>query len=486
MSLVNYLTFGAAVFLIVIGLIFTASGFGIFVVGRLDGVILIASGVAMFWGGWIISGAKSFPCAVATMLNMLDAASTVAFWNFEVNPIVVTAGPTLFLAAKIISSLTMMLYAKLHSNPRGGGIALSLVFAAIVGWNLSQHFMAYLGLETFVFGIILGTAFSFLASAIVLYTILIGGHIERESIKVMRKGLTVIILIGLLGASIYLAWEYNALNNYYGELYESYSTLDKGYSRMRDEMIFNMTLLMPKGLDEHYEKIRIYESAKFVNKGERGQLLFCVSQVLHDLGNYSYGHYCIDFNETVGLECENLTKRFAADFLDYVNMLYSNMSRIEQIYRWENYFVSNLSDTNEFSRFPIETLTHRCGDSEDQAMALSFLLEYCGYETALCMISDKNLTKYGFDGSCHVFCTVRKNNFEYDGTLIQLQVYPECGKSWVVLDSVSGPFFGADPEWMNEYRVDSETVYIPQSVLDVILVDYNELSIMAEEMGISQ
>jgi len=273
MSLVNYLTFGSAVFLIVVGLIFTASGFGVFVVGRLDGIIFIASGVAMFWGGWIISGAKGFPCAVATMLNMLDAASTVAFWNFEVNPIVVTAGPTLFLAAKIVASLTVMLYAKLHANPRRGGIALSLVFAAIVGWNLSQHFMAYLGLETFVFGIILGTAFSFLASATVLYAIFLGGHIKKESVKTMRKGLTAIILVGLLGAPIYLAWEYNALNNNYGELYESYSALDKGYSEMRDGMIFNMTLLMPKGLDEHYERVRTCESEKFSSKGERGQLL---------------------------------------------------------------------------------------------------------------------------------------------------------------------------------------------------------------------
>jgi hypothetical protein len=183
MDWIDYLIFSWAIFLIVLGLLFTASGFGIFVAGRLDGIILIISGVTMYWGGWIISGAHSFPCAIAAILNILDASSTVAFWNFEVNPVVLAAGPAWFLIAKIVSSLTIMLYAKFYSNPRKGGIALSVFYAVIVGWNMSQHFSAYLGLETLDYGIILGTLFSFLASAIVLYVIFIIGQIGKTSIK---------------------------------------------------------------------------------------------------------------------------------------------------------------------------------------------------------------------------------------------------------------------------------------------------------------
>ena len=173
--------FFLAILFVVFGLLFTASGFGIFVVGRFDGFILIIIGVAMFWGGWIMSGAKGFPCALATVLNMFDAASTVAFWNFEINPIVLAAGPTLFMIAKVVSSLTIMLYAKLNSNPRKGGILLSIFYAAIVGWNLSQHFRAWLGLISLAYGTVLGAVFSLLASAIVLYFIFINER--RRKVK---------------------------------------------------------------------------------------------------------------------------------------------------------------------------------------------------------------------------------------------------------------------------------------------------------------
>jgi len=171
-ALIDHLVFSWAVLLIVLGLIFEASGFGILVVGRLDGLIIIVIGVAVFWGGWILSRARGFLCAVAAVLNMFDAASTVAFWNFEINPAVLAAGPTIFMIAKITCSLTIMLYAKLHPNPRNGGLALTVFFAFIVGWNLSQHVMAYLGLKDLVYGILLVSMFSFVASAIALYALL--------------------------------------------------------------------------------------------------------------------------------------------------------------------------------------------------------------------------------------------------------------------------------------------------------------------------
>lgn len=179
MALIDYFMFSLSIFLVVIGLIFTASGFGILVVGRLDGVIIIIIGVAMFWGGWSLSGARGFPGAVAAVLNMFDAASTVVFWSLEVNPVTLALGPTLFVIAKIMSSLAILLFARLHPNPRKGGIVLSVFFAFIVGWNLSQHLAAYLGLKTFEYALLLGTLFSFLASGIVLYAIFVSERIER-------------------------------------------------------------------------------------------------------------------------------------------------------------------------------------------------------------------------------------------------------------------------------------------------------------------
>lgn len=164
----NQASFSFAIFLLALGLIFEASGFGIFVAGHLDGLLLVFIGVSMFWGGWAESGARGFSCATAAILNMFDAASTVAFWNFDVNPVVQTIGPTAFMIAKIICSITIMLYAKLHDNPKKGGLILTAFFALIVGWNLGQHTLAYLGLRDFTFGILLGTVFSFAASAVVL------------------------------------------------------------------------------------------------------------------------------------------------------------------------------------------------------------------------------------------------------------------------------------------------------------------------------
>ncbi len=171
MTLFDNLMFSWAILLLVLGLVFGASGFGILVTGRLDGFVIILIGVTMFWGGWIMSRARGAWCAAAAVLNMFDAASTAAFWNFEINPFVVAVGPTMFMIAKIASSIAIMLYAKLHSNPRKGGIALTVIFTLIVGWNLSQQLMTYLGLKDFAYGILFGTMLSFAASVIVLYAL---------------------------------------------------------------------------------------------------------------------------------------------------------------------------------------------------------------------------------------------------------------------------------------------------------------------------
>lgn len=180
MGLVDYAMFVWAVFLLTVGLIFEASGFGIFVVGRLEGLILIVIGVTMFWAGWIFSGARGFSCVIAAVLNMFDAALTVAFWSLEINPVVLAVGPTIFIIAKVTCSLTIMLYAKLHINPRNGGIALATFFTFILGWNLSQHLVSFLSLTDFNYGILLGSVLSFVASAIVLYVLFRSEKLVRE------------------------------------------------------------------------------------------------------------------------------------------------------------------------------------------------------------------------------------------------------------------------------------------------------------------
>ncbi len=187
MPLLDYMAFSWAVFLLVLGLVFQASGFGIFVTGRLDGFVFIFIGVTMYWGGWILSRARGVSCAVAAVLNMFDAASTVAFWNFEINPVVLAAGPTIFMMAKIACSVTIMLYAKLHSNPRRGGIALTFFFSLIVAWNLSQHLMVYLGFKDFSYGILLGIIFSFTASTIVLYSLFISRKAKTITSELLRQ-----------------------------------------------------------------------------------------------------------------------------------------------------------------------------------------------------------------------------------------------------------------------------------------------------------
>jgi hypothetical protein len=172
--LLDVIIFALAIFLLVIGLIFEASGFGTFVAGQPVALLLVVIGISMYWAGWTISGARSFSCATASVLNMFDAASTLAFWNFEINPAVRSIGPTLFIVSKIICSIVIVLYAKFHHDPKKGGIILSLLFAAVVGWNLSQHTLAYFGFSNVALGLLFGTLLSFVAASIVVFMLFLG------------------------------------------------------------------------------------------------------------------------------------------------------------------------------------------------------------------------------------------------------------------------------------------------------------------------
>jgi len=111
---------------------------------------------------------------------MLDAASTVSFWAFEVNPIVLAAGPTLFIAAKVVCSVCITLYARINPAPRRGGIALAAFFTVVVGWNLSQHILAYLGVTSVDYGIMIGVIFSFAVSAAILCILLTKTRLVRR------------------------------------------------------------------------------------------------------------------------------------------------------------------------------------------------------------------------------------------------------------------------------------------------------------------
>lgn len=300
----------------------------------------------------------------------------------------------------------------------------------------------------------------------------------------MSDKLCAILIISLLAFSIYVTWMNNVLQITYDDLVNS-------WEECKQASIFDQTLPMPEGLDEHYERIRKYESNKFTSEGAVGRLVFYVTQVLHDLGNYSYGQRYEEYNDTVGVNCKNLTLSFTVDFLDYINKSMtcigwsnSNMSEMQVIYDWTDYFVTYVNETNDFERFPIETLTCRYGDCEDQAMALAFLLESCGYQTALCYLHDKNWTDNSSEGLSHVFCVARKNDFKYNGTLIQLHEYPECGNSWIVLDPAFNHPFGVDAGWMEYYRMDNGTVRIPQAACDSLLVDYDAILERTREIGI--
>jgi hypothetical protein len=128
----------ASIGILLLGLLFVAGGFGTFVAGHLEGLLLVFVGVAMLWAGWIGSQAKGLECLIASLLNTLDASITLASWNYEVNPVVLASGPTLFIGAKMLCSVAIVLFARTASDPRRGGRALVAAFALILAWNLGQ------------------------------------------------------------------------------------------------------------------------------------------------------------------------------------------------------------------------------------------------------------------------------------------------------------------------------------------------------------
>ena len=318
----------------------------------------------------------------------------------------------------------------------------------------------------------------------------------KSVLEVESKWLAIIIVGTLLVLLVFLIAENNNIRNSNEKLNNTLVNLQNRTSNLEDELkqsILSQSILMPKGLDEHYEKIRGDEGQKLIERGDEGWLLFYGTQVLHDLGDYTYGAHFYEYYATVGVPCNDSLDSFSKEILDYINTTYSLLggniskaSKLEIAYDWVYYFVSNVNDTETgFGRFPSETFVYRYGDCEDQAMALSFLLESYGYETALCMIRDENLTQYGSDGLYHSFCVVKKTDFDYNGTLITLDRYPQDGKSWIILDPAFNQKYGEDTEWFSEYTTESNTFIIPEEVWwDSLLIDYSTVLSRYQELGI--
>ncbi|MFW6117084.1 MAG: hypothetical protein ACOC6G_00690 [Thermoproteota archaeon] len=317
----------------------------------------------------------------------------------------------------------------------------------------------------------------------------------------MANKFCIILLLILLPLSFYLAWEYKTSHEAYDELSESWRELSDDYQDLREDYsdlqedyrgtFVHQNVGMPKGLDQHYERIRGDEGSRLTAEGDQGFLLFYGTQVLHDLGRYRYDPHYTEFYQTSGVPCKNLTEGFSIDFLDYIEEYSnwmeweSNLSKMEKIYRWTDHFLQGTNETDGFGRFPIETLTYRYGDCEDQAMATAFLLEASGYQTALCLIQDENLTRYSSQGFHHSFCAVKKEDEDYSGSLMSLPEHPELGVSWILLDPSFNHQFGELPDWIDYYRRENGTIRIPPGVMDCLILDYRSVEARAAEMGIN-
>jgi len=144
--------------LVLLGLLFVVGGFGASVAGHLEGLLVVFIGVAMLWAGWVGSQAKGLSCLIAATLNTLDASVTIASWNYEINPLVLSTGPTVFVAAKLLSSLAIVLFARTVPNPRTGGYVLSTAFALIMAWNLSQLALLNFHTESLTQALLWGSA----------------------------------------------------------------------------------------------------------------------------------------------------------------------------------------------------------------------------------------------------------------------------------------------------------------------------------------
>jgi hypothetical protein len=161
--------------LLLLGLIFVTGGFGTFVAGHIEGLLVVFVGVAMLWAGWTGSQAKGLSCLLAAGLNTLDAAVTLASWNYEVNPLVLSTGPTLFISSKLLCSFAIVAYARAAEDPHKGGYLLSAALALIMAWNLGQLSIISYHSRSFVETLFWGSAASIAVAFATLMVIALRG-----------------------------------------------------------------------------------------------------------------------------------------------------------------------------------------------------------------------------------------------------------------------------------------------------------------------
>lgn len=289
--------------------------------------------------------------------------------------------------------------------------------------------------------------------------------------------LVILLVFSLL---IYNLYSQNIfLINQNKSLYDQNESLTDLYHKLIRKIELQDILSMPKGLDQHYEKIRNASMMSFVNKaGDWGWLLFTVGQVLHDTGQYNWSDLCVSFNKTHGVTCSNLTLNFLERITDYISKNYTGLEKIRVLYLWVNDYIGYIDNQWGFPRFPIETLVYGFGDCEDQAMVMSALLEFSGFETALSLIHDEEKDLY------HEFCLVKANGMNYNGTLLQLDEYTELGHCWFILDPAYNQEFGKDPDWIEKYKNEKGSIQIPKSVWNTTVVSLEEFTKIKDDLGI--
>ena len=239
----------------------------------------------------------------------------------------------------------------------------------------------------------------------------------------------------------------------YEDLQKENQRLRNTTIKLEDEKTYLRSLKLPDGMDQHYEKIRNTHVYKHSLKGDRGWNLFHAMTILHDLGAFSWNNSYRDFISTHNSTCNNLTSTFIRQISDMICDKETNEEKLIQIYEWVDSNIHYVYDEWGYPRFPIETMVRQYGDCEDQAGALSLLLEYNGFQTALGLIHDKNLTEYDeIEGLYHTFCLVKLDDFSYNGSTIELFDNDGLKSEWIILDPSYNQVFGEDPIWLTHYN----------------------------------
>jgi len=153
--------------------------------------------------------------------------------------------------------------------------------------------------------------------------------------------LVIILIFGLIVYWNQSSFEYSELEKSYNEINELNSDLND----VIEASYYKRGPLMPAGLDQHYERIRDGERYRFSSKGDLGFSVFHSALVLHDLGEFNFSRYYMEFINDTSSSCNNLTREFADEIVNYIFEAKTvlrpeeDVSEIQTIYEWVNRFV---------------------------------------------------------------------------------------------------------------------------------------------------